>query len=77
MMEAPAARPMVDRLSPVRCGQCNRPVTHLNKSVPGSEAGALCTNCNKDGGVRIKVYTFVAVAPCECGCHVRGPIPHQ
>lgn len=64
-----ASQPMVARLSPVRCGQCNRPVTHLNKAVPRSEAGGLCTNCTKDERGRVKVYTFVAVAPCECGCH--------
>ena len=64
------SEPMVKRQSPVRCGQCNRPVTHLNKSVPGSEGGAFCTNCTKDERGRIRVFTFVAVAPCECGCHL-------
>lgn len=61
------AEPMVKRLSPVRCGQCSRPVTHLNKAVPGAEVGALCTNCSR--GERMRVYTFYSVAPCECGCH--------
>lgn len=64
-----AAQPMVDRLSPVRCGRCNRPVGHLNKAVPGAEAGALCTNCTRDENGRVKVYTFYGVAPCACGCH--------
>jgi len=64
-----AARPMVDRLSPVRCGRCSRPVTHLNKSVPHSEAGGLCTNCTQDERGRVKVYTYIGIAPCECGCH--------
>lgn len=70
MIDMPA-EPMVKRLSPVRCGQCSRPVTHLNKSVPGSEAGGLCTNCSG----KVKVYTYIGIAPCECGCHLRsGPI---
>lgn len=55
-------RPMVERLSPVRCGRCNAPVGHMNKAVPGAESGGLCTNCTRDErGVKIKVYTYYAV----------------
>lgn len=64
-----SAASVVSRLSPVRCGQCNRPVTHLNKAVPGSEAGAFCMNCKQDERGRIRIFTVVVVAPCECGCH--------
>lgn len=55
---------MKDRLSPVRCGRCNRPVTHMNKRVPGAEGGGLCTNrdCERDeNGKRIFVYTYCGV----------------
>jgi hypothetical protein len=61
--------PMATRLSPVRCGRCNLPVTHLNKAVPGSEVGALCTNCKNDQQGRLRVYTYMGIAPCTCGCH--------
>lgn len=62
-MIEPAARPMVDRLSPVRCGRCNWPVAHMNRGVPGAEAGGLCTRCTRDErtGKSIQVYTYVGV----------------
>lgn len=57
-----AARPMVDRLSPVRCGRCNWPVAQLNKSVPRAEAGGLCTRCTRDdNGKPIRVFTYYGV----------------
>lgn len=61
------ARPMVDRLSPVRCGRCNTPIALMNQRVPGAEGGGLCRRCKKDeNGRDIKVYTFVAiVAPVD------------
>lgn len=62
-MIEPVLRPMVDRLSPVRCGRCNWPVAHMNRGVPGAEAGGLCTRCTDDRGKRLMVYTFVAVMP--------------
>lgn len=56
------ARPMVDRLSPIRCGRCSTPVAVMNKQAPGAEAGGLCTRCTRDeSGRSIKVYTYVAV----------------
>lgn len=59
-------RPMVERLSPVRCGRCSTPVTHMNKAVPGAEAGGMCTRCTKDElGRRIVVYTYCAVSTTE------------
>ena len=59
-----AARPMAERLSPVRCGRCNWPVTHMNKAVPGAESGGLCTRCTRDEqGRKISVYTFYGVVP--------------
>lgn len=65
-MIEPVARPMVERLSPVRCGRCNTPVAHLNKTVARSEAGGLCTNCTKDErGNKIRVYTFYGVVPSD------------
>lgn len=62
-MIEPMQRPMVDRLSPVRCGRCNHPVTHMNKTVPGSEAGGLCTRCTRDDrtGKPIQVWTYFGV----------------
>jgi hypothetical protein len=57
----PILRPMVKRLSPVRCGRCDWPITHMNKSVPGSEAGGLCTRCTSENGQKIKVYTYQSV----------------
>jgi hypothetical protein len=56
-----SARPMIDRLSPVRCGRCNWPVAHMNRGVPGAETGGLCTRCTSENGKQIKVYTFVGV----------------
>jgi hypothetical protein len=57
-----AARPMVDRLSPVRCGRCNHPVGHMNKTVPGAEAGGLCTRCTRDeNGKPIRVFTYCGI----------------
>jgi hypothetical protein len=65
MLDTPA-RPMTERLSPVRCGRCNLPVSHLNKTVAGAEVGGLCTNCTKDErGNRIKVYTFYGVVTSD------------
>ena len=65
MLDAPA-RPMVERLSPVRCARCNMPVAHLNKTVAGTEVGGLCTNCTRDEwGVKIKVYTFYGVVASD------------
>lgn len=63
MIDNPPARPMVERLSPVRCGRCNWPVAHMNRGVPGAEAGGLCTRCTKDDrtGKQIQVYTFVGI----------------
>lgn len=56
------ARPMVDRLSPVRCGRCGWPVTHMNKGVPGAEAGGLCTRCTRDErGKPMQVWTYYGV----------------
>jgi hypothetical protein len=69
VIELPASRPMAERLSPVRCGRCNTPVGHINKTVPGSEHAGLCTNCTKDERGRVRVYTYYGVAPCACGCH--------
>ena len=61
-----AVEPMVKRLSPVRCGRCNWPVTHMNKAVAGSEAGGLCTRCTRDDrGKPIAVYTYYGVAPSD------------
>ncbi len=59
------ARPMAERLSPVRCGRCNWPVAHMNRSVPGAEAGGLCTRCTSENGRPIKVYTYVGVVPSD------------
>jgi hypothetical protein len=54
---------MVERLSPVRCARCNWPVAHMNRGVPGAEAGGLCTRCTKDerSGKSLMVYTFIGV----------------
>ena len=61
-MIEPAERPMVERLSPVRCGRCNWPVAHMNRGVPGAEAGGLCTRCTRDDrGKSMLVYTYVGV----------------
>jgi hypothetical protein len=57
------ARPMVERLSPVRCGRCNWPVAHMNRAVPGAEAGGLCTRCTSENGRSIRVYTYIGVVP--------------
>lgn len=58
----PAEQPMTARLAPVRCGRCNRPVTHMNKGVPGAEAGGLCTRCTRtEDGKRLEVWTFCGV----------------
>lgn len=67
MIDTPAERPMVARLSPVRCGRCNTPVAVMNKQAPGSEAGGLCTRCTKDDtGQKLRVYTYVAIiAPVD------------
>ena len=63
MIDSPAQRTMVERLSPVRCGRCNWPVGQMNKAVPGAEAGGLCTRCNRDEhGKPIRVYTYCAIA---------------
>lgn len=61
MIDSPS-QPMKDRLSPIRCGRCNWPVAHLNKAIPGAEAGGLCTRCNKDEtGKQLRVFTYVAI----------------
>jgi hypothetical protein len=55
-------RPMAERLSPVRCGRCNWPVGHMNKAVPGAEAGGLCTRCTRDeSGKSIRVFTYYGI----------------
>jgi len=62
MIDPAAPRPMVDRLSPIRCGRCGHPVSHMNKAVPGAEAGGLCTRCTTDeSGKRIRVFTYYAI----------------
>jgi hypothetical protein len=63
MIDAGLTQPMITRLSPIRCGRCGWPVSHMNKAVVGAEAGGLCTRCTKDEqGKRIFVYTYLAVA---------------
>lgn len=53
---------MLERLSPIRCGRCNSPVGHMNKSVVGAESGGLCTRCTRaENGKPMAVYTYVAV----------------
>lgn len=57
-----STRPMVERLSPVRCGRCSWPVSQMNKAVPGAEGGGLCTRCTRDeNGKPIRVYTYLGV----------------
>jgi hypothetical protein len=60
VIDSPVQRPMIERLSPVRCGRCSRPVTHMNKAVPGAEAGGLCQHCTRDK--RMEVWTYCAIA---------------
>jgi len=62
MLDTPA-RPMAERLSPLRCGRCGWPVAHLNKRVPGAEGGGLCTRCTKDErtGKPLMVFTYYGV----------------
>lgn len=60
MIDTPV-QPMTARLSPVRCGRCNWPVAHMNRGVPGAEAGGLCTRCTTENGKQIRVYTFVGI----------------
>lgn len=64
-MIEPIVRPMVKRLTPVRCGRCDWPVTNMNKSVPGAEAGGLCTRCTSENGRPIKVYTYYGVVEAK------------
>ena len=60
----PREQPMRDRLSPIRCGRCGRPVSHMNKAVPGAEAGGLCTHCTRDeSGKKLLVFTYYAIVP--------------
>ena len=52
---------MVERLTPVRCGWCSKPVSLLNQQQRG-EGGGMCKRCNKDdAGRSMKVYTFIKV----------------
>lgn len=58
-----AARPMVERLSPIRCGRCNKIIGHMNKTVPGAESGGMCKSCEK-----AFTYYGVVAAPCPRPC---------
>lgn len=64
------AEPMVKRLTPVLCGRCSKPVSHMNKAVPGAEAGGMCTRCEK--GPPFTYYAVVA-APCSRPCCAANP----
>lgn len=64
MIDTPA-QSMVNRLSPVLCARCNRPVGHMNKMVPGAEAGGMCTRCEK--GPPFTYYAIISV-PCDRPC---------
>jgi hypothetical protein len=62
VIDTPPVRPMAERLSPIRCGRCGHPVGHMNKRVPGAEAGGLCTRCTRDEmGKQIRVFTYYGV----------------
>lgn len=62
MIDPPPVRPMAERLSPIRCGRCGHPVGHMNKNVPGAEAGGLCTRCTRDEhGKPLRVFTYCGI----------------
>lgn len=38
----------------------------MNRAVPGSESGGLCTRCTKDEtGKPLRVFTYYGVVPSE------------